>query len=69
MTRFTLFKIIYGRDLLGSIHMYDQPNPNDEVGHQLIERDWLLWQLEENLEKVQVRMKTYADKNRQHEEF
>ncbi|KAL4324042.1 hypothetical protein GQ457_11G007640 [Hibiscus cannabinus] len=65
----TPFKALYGRDPPAMIDYLDQGSKNDQVHHDLQDRDELLRVLKLNLRKAQVRMKNHADKHRRELEF
>lgn len=63
------FEIVYGRQPPQLINYPIGESPNAEVDRELQERDLMIKELKETLEKSINRMKEYYDKGKREEEF
>lgn len=68
-TKFTPFKIVYGRDPPPLLRMPQGQTAVNSLEEILRERDFILYDLHMNLLRAQQRMKSYADLKRREEVF
>ncbi|GMI69755.1 hypothetical protein HRI_000644800 [Hibiscus trionum] len=59
-----LFKALYGRDPPTIVNYLEGSSCNDQVNHELQDRDELLRELKTKLNRAQERMKQHTDKHR-----